>query len=498
MVGIVVDQLRTDYIEYLSSYFGERGFRTLMQDGAYLRDVDFHTAGLDAASATATIYTGAYPSHTGLPSAIVYDDAPGSQPRPALAQTNGAGLTNDSFTPALLRLSTLSDELAVDGAGTAVIYSVAANPQQATVMAGHAGTSAVWINNTSGNWATSSYYGTLPTAANTRNFRAPLSARIDTMTWRASAALQNVPGISPLKKHYPFKHTFPRADRDVYKRFAASAPANAEVTDLAIELLREMPQSRDGQAMNMLNVGYTVAPYRYSSDANVRAELADSYLRLDTQLSRLLEAIDRYAGKGNALIWLTSTGYYDEAMTEDKRYRLPGGEFSVKRARSLLNSYLSARHGNEAFVKAIRDGQVYIDSQAVENRHVNRQELIADIRSFLLKMAGVADAVTIDEILSGTTERDRRLRNRLDPRHAGELTLCLTPGWTMVDDEAYPPQHKQTRASAVMTPAFIMGPGVTAKTISAPVDATALAPTVAGILRIRAPNGAETRPVSLY
>ena len=73
MVGIVVDQLRTDYIEYLNSCFSERGFRLLMQNGAYLRDVDFNTSGLDAASATGLIYTGAYPSQTGVPSAIVYD-----------------------------------------------------------------------------------------------------------------------------------------------------------------------------------------------------------------------------------------------------------------------------------------------------------------------------------------------------------------------------------------------------------------------------------------
>ena len=51
VVGIVVDQLRTDYIEYLQSYFGERGFRTLLTDGVYMRDVDFRASRLDAASA---------------------------------------------------------------------------------------------------------------------------------------------------------------------------------------------------------------------------------------------------------------------------------------------------------------------------------------------------------------------------------------------------------------------------------------------------------------
>lgn len=46
VVGIVVDQLRTDQIDQLQSLFGEKGFKVLMRDGAYLRDVDFKTPGL--------------------------------------------------------------------------------------------------------------------------------------------------------------------------------------------------------------------------------------------------------------------------------------------------------------------------------------------------------------------------------------------------------------------------------------------------------------------
>ncbi len=83
MVGIVVDQLRTDYIEYLQSYFGERGFKTLLTDAVYMRDVDFKVPRLDAASATAMLYTGAYPSETGVPAGLVYDtSSAGGPPRP--------------------------------------------------------------------------------------------------------------------------------------------------------------------------------------------------------------------------------------------------------------------------------------------------------------------------------------------------------------------------------------------------------------------------------
>ena len=67
VVGIVVDQLRTDYIEYLQKLFGENGFKKLMRDGAYMRDVDFGVPLLDKASGTAMVYTGAYPAFNGVP-----------------------------------------------------------------------------------------------------------------------------------------------------------------------------------------------------------------------------------------------------------------------------------------------------------------------------------------------------------------------------------------------------------------------------------------------
>lgn len=58
VVGIMIDQLRTDYIEYLQNLFGEKGFNKLMKDGAFLKDVDFKVNGLDKVSGTAMIYTG--------------------------------------------------------------------------------------------------------------------------------------------------------------------------------------------------------------------------------------------------------------------------------------------------------------------------------------------------------------------------------------------------------------------------------------------------------
>ena len=410
VVGIVVDQLRTDYIEYLQSYFSERGFRRLMKDGVYFRDIDFKIKGLDAANATAMLYTGAYPSATGVPSNQIYD--PNSRKtQPPLTDSRALGnFTNDSFSPENLRLSTLSDELAVDGGGFAAIYSFAADAQQAIIMAGHSGSSACWINSNSGNWATTTYYKNLPQFLSSRNYSTPVAARLDTMQWKPSIAIDKLPGLPTQKKMYPFRYTFPRSDKDVYNRFTLSPMGNAEVTDVAIECLKVLKLGGSGNAIDMLNVGYTAAPYKYVADGDYRAELTDTYLRLDSQIGRLIDAVDKYVGAGNALIWLTSTGYYDDAVVDDKKYRIPGGEFSMKRAKSLLNSYLSALHGNAEYVDAFRDNHIYLDHKLIEEKKLDVTQVIADARSFLTKMSGVSDAFTLYDILSPSTPEEETLR----------------------------------------------------------------------------------------
>lgn len=468
VVGIVVDQLRTDYLDQLQNLFASKGFRTFMSDGVYFRDVDFGATGLDAASGTAMAVTGALPSFSGVPSSMIYDPQTNAQ-RPALTGT-GPGLTNDSFTPEGLLVSTVADEFAVASDGKGVIYSVAADPQQAVILAGHAAKSALWLNNTSGQWATSSYYGTLPAVASAANMRAPLSHRADTIRW--------------------LNYRYSTRDRDVYRKIAASPAGNREVTDMALRLIESLPQ---GDTPGMVNVGYTLAPYRFATGSTVR-ETESAYISLDTQIGRLIDAVDRRYGKGNALIWLSSTGYATGEAIDEKRFRIPGGEFSTRKAQSLLNSYLSARHGNASYVALIKGGNVYLDRKSIEAQRLDPDAVAADARDFLSRMSGVQRSYIRAEILSPTGDETRKLAASYDPKTGPDVILSFMPGWTVTDDISTQKVMSETPAP---TPFFIMGPDIAPRTVSTPVEGVAIAPTLTTGLRIRAPNAAQGRPIHL-
>lgn len=493
VVGIVVDQLRTDQIDQLQSLFGEKGFKVLMRDGAYLRDVDFKTPGLDASSGTAAVMTGSWPAYTGVPSALVFDSEIQAMRPPLARPMSNGSISNDSFTPDGLRLSTIADELAIASDGKAVIYSVAADPQQAVILAGHAATNAVWLNNTSGLWATSAYYGLLNNATKRVNSRTAPAHQIDTVKWRPLPATARL--CTNLAKGPAFDYKFSSRDRDAYRKFGLSPAGNRAVTDMAVELISQMPA--DPAAQGMINVAYTVAPYKYSLGTGT-VESTDACIRLDAQIGRLIEAVDKYCGKENALIWLTSTGYYDATATEDKRFRIPGGEFSVRRARSLLNSYLVARHGIGDYIASIRNGNVYLDSKSIEARNLDPVTIADEARQFLAQMSGVEQTFTRREILSPSSPETDALNLGYDPKYGGDVIIRLAPGWSVVDEDAPVASHqKPVRQMPVMTPAFIMTPGIPAQKIDTPVEAAALAPTLTDILRIRSPNGTRARSIPL-
>lgn len=490
VVGIVIDQLRTDYLDFLKPYFSESGFRSLMDSGIYFRDVDFKVKGLDIASGTAMAVTGAYPASNNITSALSFD--PGSM---TLSPILGIG---QQISPEKISLSTLTDEIAIDGIGLSSVYSIATDPQQATILAGHAGNSAVWIDPDNGLWTSAKYYGTPPhtiTAANSG--RKSLPQRIDTIHWSPLLPLNSYPGIPRQKKYYPFRYTYPSSDRQTYRRFASSPMGNREVTDLAIDYLRTLNIGRDGDKIDVLNIGYRLDPCADVKDGDSRIETEDAYLRLDRDLSRLLQELNKDVGLENTLIYILPTGYYNDAVADDPKYRIPTGEFSVRRAESLLNSYLSAKYGSADYISAFDGRNIYFSSSALRSATSSPDQIKQDAALFLRRMAGIEYAYPMSEILAGADPVTRQLRLGVSPESGSDIIIKIKPGWTLLNDAVHPNVKTHVRDAAVAVPALIMGAGIKAVTIDSPIEAVALAPTIAQSIRIRAPNGASARALQL-
>lgn len=496
VIGIVIDGLNQQTLQLLDGQLSDNGFKRLMREGAVFSNIEYGP-GLDAVSAAAIVMTGASPAVNGVPSEYIYDPAT-RRTHPVFQPAEGvADISASKSSAANLAVSTVADEVRISAAGTGLVHSIASDASQAVILAGHAANGAVWINSADGRWTTSAYFGTLPTPAAMSNMRRPLSAVLDTLMWSPLLPLGEYPDIPSYKKPYPFKYQFKRGDKDRYSKFKASPIANSAVTDLALKYISDLKLG-SREATDMLNLAYSVEPYRFGKETDNRVEAMDAYLRLDRDIARLIAATDSASNKQETLLFIAGTPATAASKPDDEQWRIPTGEFSSRKAVSLLNMYLIALHGNGQWVSGFHNRQMFLNRDAIKSANLDIRQLRNESAEFLSRMAGVSEVYTIDELLSGQSgENIQALRRNLSPKHAGDILLFVSPGWVTTDDDdtTVSANTKTVRMATAPSPFIVWGNGIKPSANEAPADARSIAPAIAHRIRIRAPNGAGSPPL---
>lgn len=496
VVGIVVDGLKAEYLDLLNGYFSDGGFRRLMNQGVTIENVEYGTP-VDNTAATAMLYTGAAPAINGVPSSEIYDQDRKVAYSIFMDPTKIGNFTDETYSPGAMLVSTISDEIRMDNGGLGMVHSIAPDAQTAIIMSGHAGNSAFWISDVNGKWATTTFYKDVPTPISTKNFTSPLSARLDTMVWMPSLPVESYPDLPDFKKYYPFRYHFSAGNHARFSWFKKSAPGNNEVTNMAIDYISDLNLGKH-ESMDMLNVGYSLSHFPGVRDADDRVEQMDSYIRLDADLHRLMKAIDSSVGLENTFIFLAGTPAQQNDKPDDPRWAIPYGEFSTRKAVSLLNMYLIALHGNGEWIKGYHNGQIYLNTHLIKDKGIDIRELRSVAASFLARMSGVSQSWTIDDIeASKVGDNPAMTRRNTSVKRAGDIFISVTPGWDLVNDvdQSHITRHTQ-RSASTASPLFIMAPNLNAGRIDTPVDVLEIAPTIARLLRIRSPNAAANPTIS--
>ena len=426
--------LERDYLDLLRESFGSGGFNRLLRDGVVISDADYGT-NLDNVAATAVVMTGASPVVSGIPASAYYDPSKMKIVEVLDDPQVMGNFTTETYSPAALRVSTVSDEARIAGGGVTQAYSIAPDARVAILMAGHAGNGGVWINDNTGAWASSTYYTELPAGVATANRLMPLSSRLDTMSW-LSAKAEAYPNLPDHLTHYPFRYVFPRGKDNRYAMFKDSPLVNREVTSLASDFIGGMKLgTHDG--VDVLNVAYTLTSFDYSKNPDNRFEMMDAYIKLDRNLEQLFAAIDRNVGVGNSVVYLAATPPALRAKRDDPRWRIPTGEFSTRKAGSLLNMYLMAVYGTGEWVSAFHNNQFYLNNKLIKERSLDARTVRTDAAGFLARMTGVEGVYTIDDVIVGRLgDRNDAIRRNTDVAIAGDLFINILPGWELVDDYA--------------------------------------------------------------
>ena len=494
VVGLTIDELRADYIEAFSQLYGERGFKRLFKEGRVYMNAEYDFFSPDPSSATASIYTGTTPYYNGVVGDYWMDRNSLSVVKSADDRAFMGIYTSENSSPKHLEVSTLSDELKVATGGTSEIYAIAPTREMAIFSAGHAANGALWLNNENGKWCGSTYYGTFPQWVTNFNDREGLDFRIGNLVWQPYLPVTAYQYVTSNAKELTFKHNFSDERLDKYRKLKTSPYANDEVNRLVNACLTYTRVGVD-HIPDMLALSYYAGNYDHKSNTEYPMEIQDMYVRLDRSIGDLLDILDKRVGLQNTLIFVTSTGYHTPEPSDSANYRIPGGEFYMKRCAALLNMYLMAIYGQGQYVDTYLDQQIYLNHKLIEDKKLSLSEIMKRSEEFIMQMSGVRSAYSAQRLLLGAWEpRIDKMRNSFSKKASGDLYIEVMPGWSVVND--YSKTTTVVRDAYASVPLIFMGPSIKPEILYTPIKIATVAPTVAHFMRIRAPNAASASPLT--
>ena len=269
VVGLTIDQLRTDYIEAFSALYGERGFKRLWKEGRIYRNAEYDFINVDKSSAVAAIYSGTTPYTNG----IVGDNWMDRSTLRVLNYVDDADFmgiyTSESTSPQKMKVSTLTDELVIATQGVAEVYSIAPTREMAVLAAGHASKGAFWLNDETGKWSGSTYYGIFPAWVTTYNDREGLDFRIGNMSWAPYLPVTVYKYLTSENKQVTFKHNFDDERKNKYRKLKTSPYANDEVNRLVNACLSNTSIGKDA-VPDFLSLAYYAGNYDHRLLQNSR------------------------------------------------------------------------------------------------------------------------------------------------------------------------------------------------------------------------------------
>lgn len=492
VVSIAIDQLRSDYLEAFAPLYLNDGFKRLLQHGMVYQNASYPFSPIDRASAIASIATGVTPYYNSIVGQR-WLNRETLRPQHCVDDPKHPGLlTTQTASPVQMGTSAIGDELKVATAGKALVFSIAPERDAAVLAGGHAADGAFWIDDQQGEWCSSKYYfEQMPSWARAFNGLHAPARKIDGTTWEpVNYLVGNFSYFMQTGQQKPFLHNF-SGDRR-YREYKASAMVNEDVTLLAKQCIASNGMGID-RVTDLLCLTYYAGNYDHRTVTECQMELQDTYVRLDQEISRLINHIEQQVGKSNVLFVLTSTGYSDEEAADYAKYRIPTGSFNMSRTASLLNMYFGALWGNGKYVDGVFRNHIFLNHRLLEVKLKSFTEATTRAQEFLVQLSGVRNVYTSLQLLTDNNENLRPIRNGYSPERCGDIVIEIAPGWRLQNEDVQ--ENELVRASYIPFPIIFYGAGTHSEQVSLPVTIDRIAPTIARAIRIRAPNACSAQPL---
>ncbi|MEC5171887.1 alkaline phosphatase PafA [Chryseobacterium nepalense] len=510
VVGLVVDQMRWDYLYRYYNKYGNNGFKRLLNTGYSLNNVHIPYVPTVTALGHTCIYTGSVPAIHGIAGNDWTDKETGKNVYCTTDESvTPVGTTNTkvgSHSPKNLWSTTISDELRMATNFQGKVIGVSLKDRASILPAGHTPNGAFWFDDSTGDFITSSWYmNDLPQwvkAFNAQKMPEKLVANgwstllpIDQYT-ESSPDNSAWEGLLGSAKTPVFPYSNLASDYKDKKDNIRYTPFGNTLTLKLAEAAVDGEKLGSDDVVDMLAVNLASTDYAGHKFGPNSIEVEDVYLRLDQDLAQFFNYLDSKVGKGQYTVFLSADHGGAHSVGFLQEHKITTGFFGDGMEKN-MNDKLKEKFGVDKLINAIDNYQIYFDRKLLKEHKLD----LDVVRDFTVEEIendpNDLYAVSVTKVQQSTIPEPikQRIINGINRQRSGDIQLIS-------HDSMLPPYSKTGTTHSVWNsydshiPLIFMGWGIQHGESNKAYFMTDIAPTVSSLLKIQFPSGNIGNPIT--
>ncbi len=508
-IGIVVDQMRYDYLIKFKNKYGERGFKRLINKGYNLKNVHFNYIPTYTAVGHTSIYTGTTPVNHGIISNNWYDKVLKKFiycVDDANYKTVGT-ISGGNKSPYRMVTTTVTDQLRLAQNMRGKTISVAIKDRSSILPSGHTANAAYWFQgDNDGKFITSTFYmNELPKWVQDFNNNGKANNYLNT-TWDTYYDISTYTETLPDNNEYegifngkttptfPYNLSELRKLNGNYNLLKTIPFGNSITTDFSIAAI-EGEQLGKSDFTDFLAISYSSTDYVGHKFGINAKELEDTYIRMDKEIERLIDYLDLHIGIENYTLFLTA----DHAAVQVPAYlnsvNIPSGYLDIKEIRNTLNAITEEHFKTSEIIENFSNFQVFLNKDKLKELNINQHEVTQVIVDEIIKHKDIYKAVSAYTLQNTSFNSGilKTLQNGYNQKLSGDVLLIPFP--STISYSKTGSTHGSGYNYDTHVPLIFYGAGIKKGSSNKFYPIIDIAPTVAQFLKITHPNGATGKPI---
>ena len=511
IVGVVVDQMRYDFLTRFWDKFGDRGFKRLINEGFNFKNAHFNYIPTYTGPGHASVFTGATPESHGIIGNNWYNKfehqsvyCAGDPEVEPVGTSSSAG----KMSPHRMLTTSVADENRLHTQMLGKTIGVAMKDRGSILPAGHTANAAYWFHGQNeGNWISSSFYvEELPQWV--EDFNDSGKAATYFTTWNTlydvDTYTESGTDVNTFERGFRGKETasFPydldnlKKENNDYEIIKSSPYGNSLTTDFAIAAIDGEELGED-EITDFLTLSYSSTDYIGHNFGVNSIEIQDTYLRLDKDIERLLDELDEKVGEENYTLFVTADHGGVHVPSYLQSVRIPSGYFNYRDFTSSLNEFIFEKFGQNELIENISNGQIFFDYEKLLQEEIKRKELEEAVAHFSLQYEQINKVYTRSQMegTSYTRGMDALIDMGYHQKRSGDVILVLEP--SVISYSLTGSTHGSGQNYDTHAPMIFYGAGIRRGSSVERAEITDIAPTISTLLGIPFPNGSTGRPLEV-